>query len=300
MLRHGRRFAALSFAVSLVVASRSAPAESACDVSVLGTVAVEQDGLEVVETKLANLQRNDVVLQLNSHRLRRCEDLQRALDEAQRNGLELIVLVRRGDARRTEWIRDWREVAKIAPVGLAPSLTPAPRTTAPAPTPAAPVLAPADATAARVDLSRRLAFARELRGSLPVTSAGRWVREIDELLVARSTPATLDGLNRIDSYYATIAEVLTYREKATRNLGAGRNRAGLTLEYDNRSPVNGWLDRYPFLSGSVSRPFDPSRSFMSGQRMGLWSPDEAVRLLVERAVSDGEQLEAALPAAASP
>ena len=105
----------------------------------------------------------------------------------------------------------------------------------------------------------------------------------------------------IYSYYATIEEILAYREKATHGLGAGRNRAGLTLEYGVGSEVTRLVGALPVSERTACRvPTIPTRSFMTGRRMGLWSPDEAVRLLVERAVSDGEKLEAELVTADSP
>jgi hypothetical protein len=299
MLRHA---CTLFFTTLLVIGSRPerASCETICDATGLAIVAVEEDRLRVVEPKVGNLHRDDVLLQLNSHHLRACADLEAAVGEARRDGLELMALLLRGDSRRTEWIQGWREDAKAAaPVRtIQPSFTPTPHTTAPTATAAPPVPAVADADAAGVEISRQLELGRELQGALPVTSGGRWTRRVDEMLAARRTPAPLEGLDEIYSYYATIGEILAYRDKTTRQLGAGRNRAGLNLEYGVDSEVTGWLERYPFLSGSVSRSYDPTRSFMSGQRMGLWSPDEAVRLLVERALSDGEKLDAELQTSA--
>jgi hypothetical protein len=261
----------------------------------LGTLSVEKDGLRIVDVAAANLRKDDVVLQLNSHRLRSCSDLERALGEARRDELELMVLLQRGNERRTEWIRGWREQAEVEPIEPAPpSPDSAPPATARSLAAVAPppTALPLDAGAARAELARQMALGRELQRSLPLTSAGRWIRKIDELVAGRAAPGSPDAAVRILSYYATIAEILAYRDKAARDDAASRNRAGLLLEYGPGSPVTDWLERYPFLNESVSRPYDHERSFMSGRRMGLWSPDEAVRLLVERALNEGEALDA--------
>jgi hypothetical protein len=52
------------------------------------------------------------------------------------------------------------------------------------------------------------------------------------------------------------------------------------IEYTSASEVSEWLRRYPFLEPSIERK--PS-SLAFAERAGLWKPDEAIRLLVERA-----------------
>lgn len=161
-------------------------------------------------------------------------------------------------------------------------------------TPSTVSLSAADRAIVQRELDNMLAFGRRLQDALPLLSPHPWVDRIDSLVDAHTetrtrVPAT-KVLDPILGYYTTVAEILTYKQAETESFGPARYRSDLVLEYGNDSRVGAWLQRYDFLSPSVVRPPVEVRVLATGEDMGRWSPNEAIRLLVGQALADGAAL----------
>ncbi len=247
----------------------------------IGSVIVAENGLRVIEPAVRGLAAGDVLEQLNSHELHTCADLAAALREARERGLALLFLVVR-DQQRIAVFALWPRAAAVA----APA-TPAVEST---PTPVA--VSPRDSEVVGDMLSRLVAFGQTLQASLPVLTTQPWASRIGDLQQACAegqahTPA-VGVLAPILAYYRTVAEILRYKEKAEREAGYTRPQPNVVLDYHSGPPVGTWMHRYPFLRESIVE--HPGPSLIGGESNGRWSPDQAVRLLVERALADAAAL----------
>jgi hypothetical protein len=84
--------------LGILVAVLAAPAGAApvpCPRTEIGSVVVARDGLQLVEPAAQGLAADDVLEQLNSHKVRTCADLAAGLTEARERGLALLFLVLR-------------------------------------------------------------------------------------------------------------------------------------------------------------------------------------------------------------
>jgi membrane-associated protease RseP (regulator of RpoE activity) len=286
--------------------------EPACGDVAIGVVSATDVGLRVGAPAVAALRPGDVLLQLNGHRLRACDDLRRAIAEARAGGLEVLLLVER-EGQASALRIDLPEPLAVA--GAVPAAEPAADevplraptivavvpptpTRQPSPTPSLPPTAvptpasSADAALVREALAEANAFGRELQDSLPLPSSQPWLDELRRLRDAqarrRASSAAVAVLEPILAYYETVGEILVYKEEITRDDGRRRNRLELVLEYDSASSeVNRWLARYPFLAESVIEPPAEIRIIARGERPGRWLPNRAIELLVERALKEG-------------
>ncbi|HUI27764.1 MAG TPA: hypothetical protein VL403_16900, partial [Candidatus Kryptonia bacterium] len=270
---------------------------STCQDSLIGRIVVTAEGLQVDETFAQGLRPDDTLLQLNSHLLRSCADLTRAVAEAHERQLELLLLVRREHELRAVMLQA-PVTAAAKPLAAAAAVAP------PNPTPTAVAIAPTDVDPVREMLAQLRDFGGSLQASLPVLTSQPWARQVHELRSAyerrqQVTPA-VQALAPILDDYQTVAEILVYKEDAVRALGNSRPRPNMTLRYNTGSQVTGWLRRHPFLQASVVEP--PEQTTFAGwaEGNGLWSPDRAVALLVERALSDGDALARRLDSAKAP
>lgn len=258
----------------LVAAATSAHGAPPCVLTGVGRLAVVADGLRLVESEAPPLQSDDVLLQINDRRLRTCDDLVAALKAAEQRQLVPVVLLRRGDATRTEAL-SWPPAEPVA-------------SATPHPTPL--TVADADSLA---DMAGELrAFGEQL--SLPLLAPQPFTRRLGELrqtLLAHRDRTAIGAVQPILGYYETVAEILDYKEKAAAEapasqgdvaVGAARtHRHALgSFPYTSDGPVAKWVDRYPFLQSSVTQRTGSVGPF---EQTGLWQPDEAIRLLVTRA-----------------
>jgi hypothetical protein len=284
--------AALGVTVALVLAV-AARADVPCALPGVGSFAVADDGLDVVHTDRADLRVGDRLLQLNGRRLTSCADLVTALQDAQRQGIMAVVALRRGEAVQTVLL-----TLPSAPVAAVPIATP-PAVAASPPlagaTPTLPLLR-SNPEALVPMLAALNAFADQIH--LPLAGPQPYGRRFEELQALyrqqRARGEALAAVDPIMSYYEAVATMLNYRERveAERVTRDGARAPGelarvhmpaAVVEYTTASEVGEWLRRYPFLEPSITR-----KPGWMGQAeySGLWKPDEAIRLLVERARSE--------------
>jgi len=272
---------------------------ASCPDTGIGSVSQRADGLLIEQSAVPSLRSGDILLQLNNHRLQSCADLVQALSEAHRNQLTALFLIRRADTTDV--------------VSLALPVVPAPEVAVARPTrvPLSPLptVAPTPLTASSIDAARALladlgSLGRDLQAHQPLPMPQPWTQRIDQLRQVydrqRVSAAGVGVVEPILGYYETVGQILVYKEAETRGRREVRARAEVVLEYHNSSPVGGWLSRYPFLRASVIREPEITHFITESESNGEWLPDQAVALLVARALSEGTALSATLEAGTPP
>jgi len=288
-------------AASMVLADSGT---SACSETRIGRVVSTSDGLRLEGTATPPLQSGDILVQLNNHRVTTCAELTDAVNEAQRNRLAALFLVRRNGKTEVALV-EWPAAGAVVLVPAQPTTaqptvaqaTIAPATLKPAAAPTA--LTQADAAAARAFVADLVALGREMQAREPLPMSQPWVQRIEQLRRAYAERASSAGVGVAEpilAYYETVAQILLYKENETRDRRDLRARSEVVLEYHRASPVEGWLQRYPFLRPSVIREPETVRLLMEGDRNGQWVPDRAIALLLEHAVSEGTALSARMAA----
>ena len=148
------------------------------------------------------------------------------------------------------------------------------------------------------------ALGRDLQARQPLPMPQPWAQRIDQLRQAydrqQASGSGVGVVEPILGYYETVGQILVYKDAETRGRREVRARSDVVLEYHNNSPVGGWLSRYPFLRASVVREPETTHFITESESNGQWLPDQAVALLVARAVSEGTALSATLAAGTSP
>jgi hypothetical protein len=280
---------------------------STCPETHIGRVVSTDQGLRLEEAATPPLQSGDVLVQLNNHRLMTCAELTDALNEAQRNKLAALFLVQRNGKTEVALVEYPAATGAVALAAAQPALTRPPVMTAVPPTPPpTAALTPstqAETEAARAFVAELVSFGRELQAREPLPMSQPWVQRIEQLrrtYAEQVGGAGVSAAEPILAYYETVAEILVYKENATRDRRDLRAKSEVVLEYHPASPVEGWLRRYPFLQPSVIREPETVHFIVEGDRNGQWAPDRAVALLVEHAVSEGTALSAKLAARETP
>jgi hypothetical protein len=273
----------------LVVVAR---ADAPCVLAGVGSFAVAGDGLDVVQTDRAELRIGDRLLQLNGRRLASCADLDTALQDAQRQRMLAVVALRRGETVQTVLLTLPEAAVAARPVATLPAAPPTPFAAA---TPTLPPLRSNPAALAPM-VAALNAFADQIR--LPLAGPQPYGRRFEELQATyrqqRARGEALAAVEPIMGYYETIAILLSYRERVTAERvtrdGARApselarvHMPASVVEYTTASEVGESLRRYPFLESSIERK---PRWLGQAEYAGLWKPDEAIRLLVERARSE--------------
>jgi len=276
------------FAAALALTVEAEP--PACPDTEFGRVVVTRDGLQVVEPGAEEVQSDDILVQLNSHRLRTCADLGQALKEARERQLAPLLLVRRDQELEAVLLR--QSPAETGVAAAAPVMVPVPT-----PTPVA--IGPSSVGSVRSILTELLDLGHTLQANLPLLTAQPWARQVSDLREAyekrRTDVPAVGAAEPILAYYQTVAEILLYKEKAVREADHVRPQPNVALDYNTGSQVSAWLHRYPFLQESVVER--PGRGIIGGESSGRWSPDRAVELLVQHALADADALRQRLDAA---
>jgi hypothetical protein len=265
-----------------------ATGDACSDVS-LGRAHAAADGIHIDKFAVEPLRVGDVALQLNGKALRSCDDLTTALDQARKEGLKALFLVRRGGETLPVVVRmEDLQVASVPPTPPAPP-----------PTDALTPLAEVDSPSAfevRQALDELARFGHRFEAWLPAAPARSLARQIEELTGKYHRRMTqvpaLAVIRPILGYYDTVGEILIDTAQAREGQAKPLHRSSPIVEYQSNSRVTEWLERYPFLEESVSDAPKKVVFLTSAEIAGHWSPDEAIRLLVQRAIADGEALSA--------
>ena len=97
-------------------------------------------------------------------------------------------------------------------------------------------------------------------------------------------------------YYETVGAILAYKDEHANDEGAGdtgqrvegrRHQTDVAFSYGTDGPVPGWITRYGFLVPAIVRAPISNGSW---EIEGRWLPDEAVRILLERANKETDAL----------
>lgn len=282
-----RRLSVVLAAVTVVSVAAGRAGASACADTSIGRIVASGDGLRVEQSAAPTLHTGDILVQLNSHRLHTCADLAEALSEAQRNQLAPLLLIRRDHAMDVALIAAVTEMALAQPTPIPPSVPTTP-----------PPLSRADADAVRTLLAELVAFGRDLQARQPLPMAQPWAQRVVRLRQQYDAQlvrgAGVGVVEPILQYYETVTQILLYKETATRERRDVRARSDVVLEYHRDSPVGAWLQRYPFLRASVIQEPETVHFITEGESNGLWLPDRAVALLLDRAVTEGAALSSTL------
>ena len=295
--------------------SPAGAAALSCSDPEVGKIAQDESGLHVVEAATPSVRRGDRLLQLNGHRLQTCSDLEAAARAARQEQLARLFLIRRGEQTvavafevQAEQLATAPAVVAPAIVSAAPSVAPSTALPATIPPSALPTVVPTPPSGPAADTARRLlaefvAFGRELQGRQPLPMAQPWAQRVEQLRQQYNSQhargAAVGVVEPILEYYETVADILRYKETATRERRDVRARSEVVLEYHSNAPVAAWLQRYPFLRPSVIQEPETIRFIDVGESNGQWLPDRAVALLLDRAVSEGTALSATLAAGSS-
>jgi len=292
-------------AVAGIAYAATATADGTCPHSPVGDVAVANDELIVVRAATAALQSGDILVQLNSYSLHQCEDLARALQEAGDRHLIPVLIVRRNGALVTATLQESVAVGPepILPAGTTgfagptPTFARAALAASPLPSPTA-VAAPPPGSSRSFDalVSALQAFSQQppLLTSRPYLDRLAALRGTYETL--RAQDPRVAAAEPIMDYYATVAAILAYKDEHVKDEGGGdtgqrvegrRRQTDVAFSYLSDGPVPGWIQHYAFLAPAVVRePITRGDWELTGR----WVPDEAVRLLLERAKMATEAL----------
>lgn len=276
----------------------------------VGVFSVVDGGLDVVTAERSELRIGDRLVQLNGRRLSRCDDLGSALHDAQQQQMLAVVALQRGGAVQTVLLSLPR--ATVAPAPAPPVAA------APVPPVAAPDTVPTPIVAAVLTPTRSLlrsnpaalapmvAALREFGDQikLPLPAPELYATRLGELRktyrTLRARDEAIAAVDPIMSYYEAVGTFINNRDRvgyervardkvvAPGELARVR-MPGKVLEYTTRSEVGQLLSRYDFLAPSIVRqPRTVKQVDFVGEVEweGLWMPDEAIRLLVDRAQRD--------------
>jgi hypothetical protein len=300
---NSRRHAGFWLGFLLVPLALRAAGAVICPENEMGRVVDTAEGLQISDAA-AGLRAGDVLVQLNSHLLRGCDDLTDALAEARSQHLTRLFLVRRDHGLAAVALPPTAAVTVAAAPVIHAAAPPPPQVVAatPAPvvepTPMPDTLAPSGAPAVRASLNELQQFGRTLHAALPALRAQPWARRVSDLRRTldgrRAEAPAVQALTPLLDYYQTAADILGYKEqtaveRSTHEMGQKPPQPDAVFEYHNGTQVSTWLERYPFLQDSVVDA--PGFSFIGvGERNGTWVPDRAVALLVEHALADGDAM----------
>lgn len=256
----------------------------------IGSFAIADGGLDVVSAERSELRAGDHLVQLNGRRLATCADLSSALQDAQQQGMLAVVALRRGETVQTVLLSLPR--ATIAPAVATPVIA--------APLVPTRQLLKSNPAALVPMVAALRTFGDQIQ--LPLAGPQPYGARLDELRRTyrelRARDEAIAAADPIMGYYEAVATFLNHRdrvaaERVTRDGASAPGELarvrmpGTVLEYTTASDVGEWLSRYEFLAPSIQR-----RPGWMGQAeyTGLWKPDEAIRLLVERARRETDAL----------
>jgi len=242
------------------------------------------------------LAKGDIIEQVNSWRARDCQSYSRAVQDARGEHKAILLLVTRKGRRQTLafepeiWVRKEKEQKEKEAVVTLQSMLAAPL--------------PPDVKAKVGNTGdQALAILRDLQtvaapSDKPnayeqgLATAKTQMRALDQASQGEAEKRIVAGAKVLLGYYVTAEEIRQYKQDFVsderKDLRKGRKETFQSpiIPYFLKSPVPGWIDRYPFLRASVS---ETPRMESILERPGRWDPDQAVQLLWEKAKVETEQ-----------
>jgi hypothetical protein len=242
------------------------------------------------------LQKGDVLEQVNSWRARDCQSFSRAVQDARSEQKAVLLLVSRKGRRQTlafepeVWVKKEQEKKEQEAVVTLQTMLSAPL--------------PSDVkTKVGNTGEQAVALLREIETvAVPtnkpktyeqgVTNTAAQLRTLDQASQGEAEKRIVAGAKVIFGYYLAAREIRQYKqdyvEEERKDLRKGRAAAfkSSSVPYFLKSPVPGWVDRYPFLRTTVSESPQMDRIL---ERPGRWDPDQAVILLWQKAKEETEQ-----------
>ncbi len=238
----------------------------------------------------------DIIEQVNSWQARDCQSYSRAVQDARDEQKAILLLVTRKGKRQPLafepelWQRKQEEQQEKEAVANLQTMLSAPlppnlkHTTDRVGTQALTVLRTVEAVAMLTDRSNKyeqaVANAKAQLAALSRASQG----EAEQRVVA--------GANVLLGYYLTAQDIRHYKQDFVssdrKDLRKGRAATVVTPEvpYFLKSPVPGWIDKYPFLRASIHESPQVANFI---EQPGSWDPDMAVKLLWDKAKEETEQ-----------
>ena len=119
-----------------------------------------------------------------------------------------------------------------------------------------------------------------------MVTARAQLRALDQTSQSEAEKRVVAGAKVFLDYYLAAQEIRQYKqdfvkeERKDLRKGRGAMFQSTSIPYFLKSPVPGWIDRYPFLRVSVNET-PRTENFL--ERPGHWDPDKAVTLLWEKA-----------------
>lgn len=284
---------ALTFVMSFLLAGGAlGEEETPCILAGVGTFAIADGGLDVLTTERSDLHAGDRLVQLNGRRLASCTDLSTGLQDAQRQGMLAVVALQRGGTVQTVLLSLPRTIVAVPAATTTPSVALTPT--------ALPLRSNPAALVPMVAALRAFGDAIQLPLAGPQPYGHRFAALQKTYREMRARDGAIAAVEPIMGYYEAVATLVNYRERVAvdRVTRDGSSAPGelarirmpaTVVEYTTDSEVGEWLRRYPFLDASIER----QPGWMGGvEYTGLWRPDEAIRLLVERARRETDALAA--------
>lgn len=239
------------------------------------------------------LAKGDTIEQINSWRARDCHSYSRAVQDARSEQKALLLLLTHKGRRQTLafepaiWVRKEQERQEKEAVASLQTMLAAPLPSE---------LKGKVGTAG----DQALAILREVETTTTgpgkpnayeegIAKARTQLRALDQASQGEAEKRVVAGAKVLFDYYLVAQEIRQYKqdfvkeERKDLRKGRGATFQAESIPYFLKSPVPGWIDRYPFLRDSVSET-PRTENFL--ERPGKWDPDRAVALLWQKAKED--------------
>jgi hypothetical protein len=237
--------------------------------------------------------KGDTIEQINSWRARDCQSYGRAVQDARNEQKAILLLLTHKGRRQTLafepeiWVRKEQEKQEKEAVASLQTMLAAPLPNE---------LKGKVGTAG----DQALAILREVETVTTVTGkptayeegvakASTQLRALDQASQGEAEKRIIAGAKVLFDYYLAAQAIRQYKqdfvkeERKDLRKGRGATFQAESIPYFLKSPVPGWIDRYPFLRDSVSET-PRTENFL--ERPGKWDPDKAVALLWQKAKED--------------
>jgi hypothetical protein len=241
------------------------------------------------------LLKGDVIEQVNSWRARDCQSYSRAVQDAQGEQKAVLLLITRKGRRQTlafepeMWVRKEKEQQEKASVASLQTMLAAP-------------LPPTLKGKVGNTGEQALAILHELETvavspgkpsayEQGVAKAKKQLVALDQASQGEGEKRVVAGAQVLLGYYVTAQDIRQYKQEFVQNerkdlrKGRAATFTSSSVPYFLKSPVPGWIDRYPFLRASVSES-PQTVNFL--EQPGRWDPDRAVELLWQKAKEETE------------